>query len=123
MDKAKRGGVMVEERQDEQSLRVFHAMLVATRRRRSLPPMPFAFFQEMYRGLSPNHVALYLAVHAGEPVGGLMALKFKDMWTMEYNGDADKAPARRQSTALLGSDPARQEQWRRILQLRPHLAR
>jgi hypothetical protein len=93
LDKAKRGGVVVEERQDEESLRVFHAMLVATRRRRSLPPMPFAFFREMYRGLSPNNVVLYLAVHAGEPVGGLMALKFKDMWTMEYNGDADNAPA------------------------------
>jgi hypothetical protein len=28
-------------------------------------------------------------VHQGKAVGGLMALKFKDMWTMEYNGDAD----------------------------------
>jgi hypothetical protein len=92
VEKARRAGVVVEERQDEQSLRVFHAMLVATRRRRSLPPMPFAFFQEMYRSLSPDNVALYLAVHDGKPVGGLMALKFKDMWTMEYNGDADGSP-------------------------------
>jgi hypothetical protein len=93
VEKARRAGIVVEERQDEQSLRVFHAMLVATRRRRSLPPMPFAFFQEMYRCLSPDNVALYLAVHEGKPVGGLMALKFKDMWTMEYNGDADNSPA------------------------------
>jgi hypothetical protein len=93
VDKAKRGGMVAEERQDEQSLRVFHSMLVATRRRRSLPPMPFAFFQEMYRCLSPNHVSLYLALHEGKPVGGLMALKFKDTWIMEYNGDADGSPA------------------------------
>lgn len=93
VEKARRAGVVVEERQDEQSLRVLHSFLVATRRRHSLPPMPFAFFQAMYRCLSPDRVALYLATHAGEPVGGLMALKFKDMWTMEYNGDADNAPA------------------------------
>jgi len=97
VEKARRAGVVVEERQDEQSLRVLHAMLVATRRRRSLPPMPFAFFQEIYRCLSPDHVSLYLAVHEGKPVGGLMALKFKDMWTMEYNGDAgDAAPGANQ---------------------------
>ena len=93
VDKAKRAGMVAEERHDEQSLRVFHSMLVATRRRRSLPPMPFAFFQAMYRCLSPDHVALYLAVHEGKTVGGIMALKFKDMWTMEYNGDADGSPA------------------------------
>jgi CelD/BcsL family acetyltransferase involved in cellulose biosynthesis len=67
-------------------------MLVATRRRLSLPPMPFAFFQAMFRCLSPDRVALYFAVHAGKPVGGLLALKFKDQWTMEYNGEADNAP-------------------------------
>ena len=59
--------------------------------------MPFAFFQEIYRCLSPDHVSLYLAVHEGKPVGGLMALKFKDMWTMEYNGDGgDAAPGANQ---------------------------
>ncbi len=90
--KAKRTGIVIEERQDEQSLRAFHAIMAATRRRLSLPPMPLAFFQAMHRFLSPNHVALYLAMHAGEPVGGLLALKFRDLWTAEYSGDADNAP-------------------------------
>ncbi len=93
VDKARRANLVAEERHDEQSLRVFHEMLVATRRRHALPPMPFAFFNEIYRCLSPNHVSLYLALHEGKPVGGIMALKFKDMWTMEYNGDADGSPA------------------------------
>jgi len=92
VSKAKRASIVVEERQDEQSLRVFHAMLVATRRRLLLPPMPFTFFQAMYRCLGPDHAALYLAVHAGQPVAGILMLKFKDMWTMEYTGDADNAP-------------------------------
>jgi lipid II:glycine glycyltransferase (peptidoglycan interpeptide bridge formation enzyme) len=46
----------------------------------------------MYRCLGPDHAALYLAVHAGQPVAGILMLKFKDMWTMEYTGDADNAP-------------------------------
>ena len=91
VEKARRGGLIIEERQDDQSLRVFHALLVATRRKRLLPPMPFAFFEAIYRYLSPNHVSLYLGLSEGEPVAGLMALKFRDMWTMEYNGDADNA--------------------------------
>ncbi len=89
--KANREGFVVEERQDEQSLRVLHGFLVDTRRRHSLPPMPFAFFQAMHRWLGPDRVALYLAVRAGEPVGGLLVLKFKDLWTAEYSGTADNA--------------------------------
>ncbi len=89
--RAERAGVVVEERQDEQSLRVLHAFLVATRRRHSLPPIPFAFSQAMHRWLRPDHVALYLATHAGEPVGGLLVLKFKGLWTAEYSGNADNA--------------------------------
>lgn len=91
VEQARRAGVVVEERQDEQGLRALHAFLVATRRRRSLPPMPFAFFQSMLRSLGPDRVALYLAMHAGEPVGGLLVLKFKDLWTAEYSGTADSA--------------------------------
>jgi hypothetical protein len=87
--KAIREGVVVEERQDEQDLRVFHAFLAATRRRHSLPPMPFAFFQAMHRSLSPDRVALYLAMHAGAPVGGLLVSKFKELWTAEYSGVPD----------------------------------
>lgn len=91
VQKAKRAGVVVEERQDEQSLRALHSFLIATRRRHSLPPMPFSFFQAMHRWLRPDHIAIYLAMHMGEPVGGLLVLKFKDLWTAEYSGVAENA--------------------------------
>lgn len=87
--KAKREGVVVEERQDEQSLRVFYSFLVTTRRKHSLPPMPLSFFHGIYRSLSPDHVALYLAFYAGKPVGGILVSKFKDLWTSEYSGEAE----------------------------------
>lgn len=93
VQKAKRSGVVVEERKDDESLRVFHTLACATRTRHSLPPMPFAFFQAMYRCLSPNHAALYFALHEGKPVAGILALKCKDMWTLEYSGEAENATA------------------------------
>ena len=91
VNKALREGVVVEERRDEKSLRVLHTILTDTRRRNLLPPISFRFFQEMFRSLSPDHVAFYLAMREGEPVGGLLALKFRNMWTAEYSGTADGA--------------------------------
>jgi CelD/BcsL family acetyltransferase involved in cellulose biosynthesis len=91
--KAKRAGVAIEERGDEQSLRTFHALMAATRRRLFLPPMPFAFFASLYAHLSPVHATLYLAVDKGEHVGGALVLKFKDFWIAEYSGHSDNAPA------------------------------
>lgn len=90
--KAVKSGVVVEERRDQESLRAFHAVMVATRRRLLLPPMPFAFFEAMYRYLAPDHAVLYLAVHAGQAVGGSLVLKFRDQWTAEYSGHSDNGP-------------------------------
>ncbi len=89
VNKAMREGVVVHERKDEQSLRVLHSILTQTRGRQMLPPIPFRFYQALYRSLSPNHIAIYLAVHKGKPVGGLLALKFRNMWTAEYSGTVD----------------------------------
>ncbi len=92
VNKAEQTGVVVEERQDQESLRAFHAMLVATRQRLALPPMPASFFEAMHSFLVPNLAALYLATYKGQPVGGALVFKFKDQWTAEYSGHADNAP-------------------------------
>jgi CelD/BcsL family acetyltransferase involved in cellulose biosynthesis len=89
VEKARRAGIVIEERHDEQDMQAIYTMLVDTRRRRSLPPMPYAFFQAMHRCLSKDQIALYLAMRAGQPIGGLVVLKFKDMWTAEYSGVVD----------------------------------
>ncbi|HET7103731.1 MAG TPA: GNAT family N-acetyltransferase [Terracidiphilus sp.] len=90
--RAQQAGAVIEERQDEESLRAFHAIMVATRRRLSLPPMPYAFFEAMFRCLVPNHAKLYMVVHRGQAVGGALFLNFKGEWTAEYSGHADEAP-------------------------------
>lgn len=92
VSKAERAGIVVEERSDKESLHALHALLVATRQRLALPPMPFEFFEAMYRCLVPDLATLYLAIHEGRPVGGALVFKFKDQWTAEYSGHADNAP-------------------------------
>lgn len=91
VNKAVREGVTVEERGDEQSLRTLHNILTATRRKHLLPPMPFRFFQSMVRFLGADRASVYLAIQTGEPVGALLALKFKDLWTAEYSGTVNNA--------------------------------
>lgn len=93
LQQAKRAGLTVERRQDIQSVRCLHSFLVATRRRLGLPPIPLLFFESAYRCLGPDRLSVYLAVHRGTPVGGTLVVKFKDMWTAEYSGHADEAPA------------------------------
>lgn len=88
IDKAKRDGVIIEERKDEKSLRKLHSFLVSTRLKHSLPPMPFAFFNEMYHSLSPNNISLFLAMREDKPFGGILVSKFKDLWTSEYSGES-----------------------------------
>ncbi len=89
--KATREGVVVEERQSDKDLRVFHSLLVVSRRKHLLPPMPFAFFKAMYRSLGPERVAFYLAMCSGKPVGGILISKFNGLCTAEYMGTAENS--------------------------------
>lgn len=93
VEKGKKLGVVIESRNDDESLCAVTDILAATRRRHDLPPMPLTFFQAMHRHLSPKMAELRLALHGGKPVGGLLLLKFKDMWISEYSGEYDDSPA------------------------------
>lgn len=89
--KARREGLLVEERHDAESLRVFHSIMASTRRRLLLPPMPYAFFEAMFDVLRPDRASLYLTIHEGQPIAGMLALKFNGMWTSEYSGHIENA--------------------------------
>jgi hypothetical protein len=88
IDKARRADVTIEQREDEEALKALYDILVDTRRRRSLPPMPYGLFHAMYHTLAPGRAVLYLAKRQGNPVGGLIVLKFNGLWTAEYSGVA-----------------------------------
>jgi CelD/BcsL family acetyltransferase involved in cellulose biosynthesis len=90
VNKARRAGVTVEAREDEEGLRICYSILVETRRRLSLPPMPFELFRGMKRHLG-EHCLILLAMLRGTPVGCHLILRFKDLWISEYSGSTDDA--------------------------------
>lgn len=88
-EKARRAGVTIEERRDKEGMVVSHSLLAATRRRLSLPPMPYRFFKAMQRNLSPEHMRIFLAYDNAKPIACHIVLIFKDQWISEYSGNAD----------------------------------
>jgi hypothetical protein len=88
---AEKAGVIVEERGDDESLKICHSILAATRSRRSLPVLPYAFFQSMGQHLGRKHLKVFLALQEGKPVAFHLILKFRDMWISEYSGNSDEA--------------------------------
>lgn len=72
----------------EKDLSAFYTLYLRTRKRLGLPPIPFKFFQAMWREFSPtNRIALLFAVHNGKPVAGLLISKFGNMVIGEALGD------------------------------------
>jgi hypothetical protein len=91
--KAERAGVIVEQRWDEASMSICYDILVESRRRLSLPQMPYAFFKAMLAYLSPEHLNVFLALHKSKPIGCFILLRMGDFWTAEYAGSTADAPA------------------------------
>jgi hypothetical protein len=91
--KARKSGVAVERREDDASMKICFEILFASRRRKSLPHMPFAFFQAMLKHLSPHHLSLFLAIHNGRAVGCFVTTNLGDFWTAEYAGITNDAPS------------------------------
>jgi len=88
-EKARRAGVVIQERNDIGGMLISHSLLATTRRRLSLPPMPYRFFEAMHSNLRAEHLKIFLAYQNGRPVACHIVLIFKDEWTSEYSGSAD----------------------------------
>ena len=92
MKKAVAAGVVPEEAHGEEALRAFYEVMVSTRMRLQLPPMPFAFFQAMFRHMVPGLGSIYLSRREGKVLGGILVFKYKGMWMSEYSGHVEDAP-------------------------------
>jgi hypothetical protein len=88
-EKARKAGVIVEERSDKEGLVVSHSLLATTRRRHGLPPMPYGFFEAIQSNLRPEHLKIFLAYQNAKPIACHLVLIFKDQWMSEYSGNAD----------------------------------
>lgn len=91
IQQAERAGIVVEEREGEDGLKLCHDILAATRSRRALPVLPYAFFRVMGESLRPRHLKVFLAYQGGKPVAFHLILRFKDLWISEYSGNTDEA--------------------------------
>jgi len=89
--KAQKAGVSIVEASQRSELRVCHEILSKTRRRLSLPPMPYAFFDAMRACLLPEHLRIFLAVENGRPVACVLVLISGSVWIAEHAGDTDEA--------------------------------
>lgn len=89
--KARKAGVVIQEVDDERSLRVCHEILVKLRHRICLPAIPYTFFAAMRRHLAPELLKIFVAVQEGKPVACHLVLTYKDMWTSEYSASTDHA--------------------------------
>ena len=89
--KAQKAGVVIEEVDDERSLRVCHDILVKLRHRICLPAIPYSFFAAMRRQLAPELLKIFIALQKGKPVACHLVLTYKDLWTSEYSASTDDA--------------------------------
>jgi hypothetical protein len=89
--KARTAGVVICERSDKGGTAISHSLLARTRRRLSLPPMPFRFFEAMQSKLRAEHIRIFLAYQNAKPIACHFILIFKDQWISEYSANADGA--------------------------------
>jgi CelD/BcsL family acetyltransferase involved in cellulose biosynthesis len=90
-EKARKAGVVIEERNDRTAMAISHALLAMTRRRLSLPPMPYRFFEAIHNNLRAEHLKIFLAYQNSQAIACHIVLIFRDQWISEYSANADGA--------------------------------
>jgi lipid II:glycine glycyltransferase (peptidoglycan interpeptide bridge formation enzyme) len=89
--RAEKSGIQVRAATCEEDVRVFHTLLVDSRKRLGLPPQRVSYFLNVWRHLVPRGMAGFLiAERTGRPVGGLCLFKFKDTMFLAYIGTAEE---------------------------------
>jgi hypothetical protein len=70
----------------ESDLQRFYRLYILTRKRLGLPPQPYVFLKSIWEIFSSSkRVTLLLAEQRGQPIAGLMLLKFKDRVSAEFS--------------------------------------
>jgi hypothetical protein len=91
INKAERTGLSVVRADSGAEHRAVYDLIVTSRRRLGLPPIPRRFFDALWEELGPRgHIATFLATRAGVPAAGLVCLRYGRSFSMEYSGEADE---------------------------------
>lgn len=84
--KAERMGLQIYEAQNETDVKEFYRLHVNSRKRLRLPPHPYNFIRNIWRGLQPlGMISLLLAKKNGQNIAAIMCLKFKERVSCEYS--------------------------------------
>jgi hypothetical protein len=78
-----RAGLIAKCGRSEEMLKDFYTLFVATRSRHCLPPMPYAWFQNLSRYLGES-VEIRIAYKSEVPVSAVLTLLFKDTVLYKY---------------------------------------
>jgi Acetyltransferase (GNAT) domain len=81
--RAERENLTYEEGTSEALLRQFYRLLIVTRRRKSLPPQPIAWFHGLVATFGKN-VTIRVAFHGDIPVASIVTLSHKKTITYKY---------------------------------------
>jgi CelD/BcsL family acetyltransferase involved in cellulose biosynthesis len=73
-----------EEGRSDDQLRKFFRLSVITRRRKSLPPPPFAWFQNVVGRLGERAKIRIATTKSGELAGAVLSLRYKDSMVFKY---------------------------------------
>jgi CelD/BcsL family acetyltransferase involved in cellulose biosynthesis len=86
--KAQKSDLQLKVAADPQDMASFYRLYVQTRKRLELPPMPYRFFETLWKVYGrTEHLQLLFAVHAGRPVAGVMMLTFNGRSILEFIAD------------------------------------
>ena len=78
-------GINVRPGLTKRDLLEFHRLLVKTRQRLALPPIPFLFFDSIWTELrQADRLSLLMAECGGVTVGGLLSIKSRGTYALEY---------------------------------------
>jgi len=83
--RAEREGLTYEEGQAGDLLEKFYRLLLLTRRRHQVPPQPRKWFSNLVACLG-DHVKVHVASRLGQPLAGILTLRFQDTLVYKYGG-------------------------------------
>jgi len=94
---ATKSGVVLKAAKSEPDMKRYYRLYVSTRAHHGLPPMPYAFFRNMWHILSPSKmIYLFLAYWLERPVAGIIFLRYNDcLYALSNSSDRrflDKKP-------------------------------
>ncbi|MBN1846622.1 MAG: GNAT family N-acetyltransferase [Sedimentisphaerales bacterium] len=85
IDRAEKSGLTLQIGRLESDLKTFYDLYVLTRKRKALPPQPYAFLEALWRAFEPTgNLELLLAEYRGSFPAGMILLKYKDRVSAEF---------------------------------------